>query len=331
VNAPQALPLLWVISTRPEPHLRQAVLSNFDSSCWWKEIPLDDADIDLYMHSSLRQIRSEFSYIIDSEAWPPTEAVHQMVRAAAGLFIYASTLMMFIGDGDLASPKAQLETILEFVNDMGDDDAVAARKGNPLKSLDDLYIQVLSRVHITVLPVTLQILGTVAFSPQLPALELANLLNLSQEMFYSALQRVYSVISVPSSEKASRDHLRFYHSSFPDFLKNRTRSGQFALKPSDIRMNFATACFQALSKTKFAFAKELPWKTTKPNPLSTSHYILSYAARNVWVACVSIDDLTKSPLLDVITNFNFGRLIFVKRTIPASSFRMFAEWLSKQV
>lgn len=330
-NSPQPIPLYWMICSRPEPHLRLTLLSAFNTRCWWREVPLDDHDINLYIHDGFRRIKEEtYPYAInEGELWPSEDHIRRIVRAAAGLFIYASTIIKFIEDQSLASPKAQLEIVLEFIQRAPTPNP--SRRVNPLKPLDNLYSQILAQVHESRLSTTLLLMGTCAFYLHLPILELANLLGLSQEQFYAALQRVHSVLGVPNPDKAPMSYLRFFHTSFVDFLRDSSRSGRFTLHPLDIHKRFGEACFRALGQTKVLFAKNLPWKMIKPNALTISHHVLSYAARQVWGACLNTGNEGESPLLDVIGGFDFSRLIFVKRTIPALALRRFATWLAKQV
>ncbi|KXN93037.1 hypothetical protein AN958_10103 [Leucoagaricus sp. SymC.cos] len=326
----QSLPLLWILSSRPEPHIRHAVSRELDTRCWREEIPLDGSDIELFIRTYLRATREDYSYIFsDEEEWPDEDAIHKMVAAAAGLFIYASTLIKFIQDEAFGNPKEQLTQVLGFI----DGSTADTSEENPLQALDTLYFQVISRVQQPVLSTTLRLLVHIALFPPLPAIELANLLNLSHDKFYAALLRMHAVVAIPSSDKAPVENLHFYHTSFSDFLQNSSRSGPFALNMIEVQTNFINACFRALNQTKFSFATVLPWKAeakAKLDPLSLSHHVLSYAARHVWAACIKLGNDVPAKTLDVIASFNFSRLIFVKQMISAPQVWKFAEWLSKQ-
>lgn len=330
LDSPQPLPLRWMICSRPEPHLQQTILKEFGIRCRWEVVPMDGRDIDLFIRDGFRRIIDTHSQAMESgEIWPREDDIAIIVRAASGLFIYASTIIRFIDDPDLAMPKSQLKVVLDFIQDSSI--ASSLSRTNPLKPLDTLYLQILSRVHASHLPTLLQLLGACALYPQLPVLELANLLNVTQEGFYAALRRVHSVIHVPSVDKASVDHLRFFHSSFVEFLKNPSRSQSFAFRPRDIHSGYAEACFRALGQTKVLYAKNLSWKARKPSALSLAHRILTYAAHHVWTACTNIGDLGNHPLFDLILDFNFTRLQFVEGKIPALHIRYFVRWLAIQV
>ncbi|KAF9441546.1 hypothetical protein P691DRAFT_766161 [Macrolepiota fuliginosa MF-IS2] len=320
----QPLPIRWMICSRPEPYLRQRI-SEFETRCKWVEVPMDSGDIDVFVRIGFRWIVSIYPDAIGpNETWPDDGDIGVIVSASSGLFVYASTIVKFIEDRDIAAPKEQLEIAREFIE-------CGSSQMNPLKALDELYSRILLRVHPNHLSTTLQLLGTCALFPQLPALELANLLNISQEKFYAALRRVHSVVHVPPPDKAAVDHLDFFHSSFIEFLRVSSRSQNFFLDARVIRYNFVEACFRALGKTKLLYAKSLPWQPSRPNSVSLAHRILAYTANHVWSACTSIDDLSGHPLLDTILDFNFTRLEFVESKLPARQLRYFVQWLISQM
>ncbi len=331
VNSPHPLPVRWLICSRPESHLRREVLSLFETRCKWKEVSLDSKeshqDIEFFIREGFKRIAKKTA-IHESEVWPTDDNVIKIVRNASGLFIYASTIVKYV---DTRTPRKHLTIVMEFIADAPVDPGT--NRANPLKPLDTLYSQILNRVEKEALPTTLQLLGTCILLPQLPVLQLANLMNLNQESFYEALDRLHSVANIPPPNKAATEYLRLFHTSFREFLRDPSRSSSYAIYPQIVRSKFVEACFQALGKTKLLFGKELGWKPllNVSNPLSIAHHILCYAATYVWRACVEIGDAGNLPLLDVITNFNFAQLRFVERHIPAARLREFVYWFSKQV
>jgi len=127
------------------------------------------------------------------------------------------------------------------------------------------------------------------------------------------------------------DYLRFFHSSFVEFLRSSSPSKRHYFNPRDIHCGFVEDCLRALGKTKLLYAKELPWKPLNPNPLSVADQIFTYAATHVWSACTSIGDLNGHPLLDTVLDFNFTRLQLVGSKLPARQLRYFARWLATQM
>lgn len=332
VNSPHPLPVRWLICSRPEPHLRRDVLSLFETRCEWKEVSLDSEeshrDIEFFIREGLKKIAKKKS-IPETDDWPTNDNVTKIVRNASGLFIYASTIVKYV---DTKTPRKHLVIVMEFIEDAPV--VPGTNRANPLKALDTLYSQILNRVEKEALPTTLQLLGACILLPQLPALQLANLMNLDQESFDEALDRLHSVVNIPIPSKAATEYLRLFHTSFREFLRDPSRSTIFVINPQHVRFKFVEACFRALGKTKLLYGKELKWKPlpNMSNPLSIAHHILGYAATYVWRACVDIGDVGDSvPVLDLISGFNFAQLRFVERRIPATLLREFVYWLCKQV
>ncbi|KXN92435.1 hypothetical protein AN958_07994 [Leucoagaricus sp. SymC.cos] len=332
---PSSLPVIWMICSRPESHIKKK-FSNVDSKidCWRQELKVDDSDarrdIEIYLRAQFKDIMKRYYVTVDEDGnWPSTEDMEKVVSAASGLFIYASTAAKFIGDSNVADPDSQLRALIEFIEDSPAKSATT----NPLHYLDKLYEQILSDVQPQLLQLVLQILGTSQLYPALSILQLANLFDLSEGKFYSTLIRLHSVVEVPLPEKASRDSLRFFHASFFDFLKNANRSGRFAVYPYRIHAEFAKACFNVLNQTKLRYAKNLAWppKAGDTPAFSVAHQILAYAAANVWDSCMNLEDVGDTSLFDVIVNFRYPFLRFIEDKIPVKQFSNFIQWLLKQI
>lgn len=332
---PSTLPVIWMICSRPESHIKKK-FSNPDAkiNCWRQELPVDDSetrkDIETFLRAQFKEITVKYDVeVIEDGSWPTPEIVEKIVNAASGLFIYASTAAKFIGDWNAADPDSQLKALIEFI----DDAPAKSATTNPLHYLDKLYEQILSDVQPQLVQLALQIMGTSFLYPALSILQLANLFGLSQSKFYITLFRLHSVIGVPTLELASRDSLHFFHASFTDFLKDPKRSGKFAIYPERIHAEFAKACFDALNQTKLRYAKSLAWppRAGDTPAFSVAHQILAYAAANVWKACMNLGDTGNAGLFDVIVNFRYPFLRFIEDKIPVPEFSSFVQWLIKQV
>jgi len=94
------IPLLWAIFSRPESHINRE-FSPYSSSYLFAKVELpvsesDDGDIRLYFRDKLRALAS-----VDT-VWPSEDTLDILVAMAAGLWIYAATLVRFMIDqGDL--------------------------------------------------------------------------------------------------------------------------------------------------------------------------------------------------------------------------------------
>ncbi|KAF9439570.1 hypothetical protein P691DRAFT_614621, partial [Macrolepiota fuliginosa MF-IS2] len=96
------VPLLWIISSRPESHLR-AFFSRSDicASHREKEVPIDSneacQDVERYLRSEFENIRQQYPYHISSTSpWPREGHFSMIARSALGHFVFASTVTKFI-------------------------------------------------------------------------------------------------------------------------------------------------------------------------------------------------------------------------------------------
>lgn len=334
-KTPSSLPVIWMICSRPESHIKKKFSDpDTEVNCWRKELPVDDSetrqDIETFLLAQFEKTKKEYHPDVKEDgSWPGAEEVQKIVSAASGLFVYASTAAKFIGDPNAADPDSQLKALIEFI----DDSPAKSATTNPLHYLDRLYEQILSEVQPGRVELALKIMGTASQYPTLSALQLANLFGVSEAQFYTTLFRLHSVAVVPPPEKASSESVTFFHASFFDFLKNPKRSGKFAVYPDRIHAEFAKACFNVLNQTKLRYAKNLAWPPQAGDTpaFSVAHQIFTYAADNVWNACMNLGDVGDPGLFEVIVNFRYPFLRFIEDKIPVSKFASFVEWLMKQI
>ena len=89
---------------------------------------------DFFLERGLRNINAVRGGVVSAEVvstWPSSTDVTSLVAKSSGSFIYASTLLKFIGDKRAILPHQQLEIVLNTEN------------GPELTDLDQLYRQVL--------------------------------------------------------------------------------------------------------------------------------------------------------------------------------------------
>jgi len=105
------IPLLWAFFSRPESHI-DCEFSPYSRSHLFAKVELpmsesDDGDIRLYFHDKFCPLAS------DDTVWPSEDTLDILVSIAAGLWIYAATLVRFIIDQE-SLPRQQLDCVLEF-------------------------------------------------------------------------------------------------------------------------------------------------------------------------------------------------------------------------
>lgn len=93
-------PLLWMVCSRPESHLKNVFSRTVDETrCMREEIVPDDdeakVDILTLLRDGFEEIRQKYSdiiYVNPGESWPSESQLHAIARASSGLFAFASTL-----------------------------------------------------------------------------------------------------------------------------------------------------------------------------------------------------------------------------------------------
>lgn len=250
-------PLSWVISSRPEPHLQAAFSSkSFSSICSRECIPVDSEeareDVERYLRTEFENIRQYYPHSIPLAAeWPTEKQFLELSTAASGLFVLVAVIIRFIDDPDLGDPVGQLELVLATLGKL---DSVATSE-NPLAALDAIYFQILSSIPTSALSTTKRILGHVLLQLQdrktFGFVHTCNLLNLKQNVAYSALHKLHSVVRVPSPELAASTGLHIYHASFSDYLLNRRRSQKFWISLEEASKDVWGCYFRILQEASF--------------------------------------------------------------------------------
>ena len=230
------IPLRILVTSRAEPHICNHVQSpEFQHIC--QPISLNESfppghDIHLYLRRGFDDIITRHPYTMRNipAPWPSPNEIERLVTRSSGLFIYASTVLRFIGDED-HRPTDQLEAILN------------APRSTPLTELDRLYHHILSTsttsTHSSLLR---RILGCLLIAGEpISSIEIENLLSLRQGDVGFTLRRMHSVISVPDSPSQA---VTLIHSSFADFLFSSERAGTYYQDPAQSHLDLARACLR---------------------------------------------------------------------------------------
>ncbi|KAF5351183.1 hypothetical protein D9756_008263 [Leucocoprinus leucothites] len=209
VRLKRDFPVLWLLCSRPEPHLKHAF--SRIPECGREELSLDREsreDVTRFLRDKFTEIREENPYTTTPD-WPPEAKFHVILRISSGHFQVATVVVNYVNDPIAQDPVKQLNTLVAFL-----EGAEKIGIDNPLAALDLIYTRILLSVGAR--------LGS--------AQTLCNFLRLEQSMFYSALSRLHSVLRVPIPEDAYTNQLSFYHASFEDYLRDPIRSGKFVLE-----------------------------------------------------------------------------------------------------
>jgi hypothetical protein len=204
-----------------------------------------DHDIKLYFRTQLLAIAKSRSDCNFTEDWPNPSDIDVLCTKAAGLFIYASTVVKFVAFR-YQTPTQQLERIISLPQNT----AFEGRAG-----IDLLYTQILEQTAADVSVVQddgeifsciKTVVGAVllVYNP-LSAKALSDLLRLSN--IYPTLHSLHSLLLVPESPE---DPIHTFHKSFPDFLTdpNRCKDERFLVKPSIHHAEILLSCLRLIKR-----------------------------------------------------------------------------------
>ncbi|CAE6446073.1 unnamed protein product, partial [Rhizoctonia solani] len=235
-----SLPIRFIISSRPEPEIRDRITKGSANS----RLVLHElgkgavqADIELYLRTELSPIN------------PSNEEITALVERAGILFIYAATAIRFIGyDNFRRNPGDRLRTIL---------DGSRSHENMEHKEIDQLYTTILGAAFNDALLRSVerddmqQVLHTVICAREpLTVRGLSELLRMnSVERVRSALRPLWSVLHVIEASEL----VGTLHASFPDFIFDSARSEGYHCDANAYNRQLAERCFECISGTKPQF------------------------------------------------------------------------------
>jgi len=251
------IPLRFLIASRPESHIQKA----FDQPklrSITKRIALDESfnpsrDIEIYLRTGFEGIREQNSSLMAHVVpqWPEPKVLNFLVQKASGQFVYASTVLNFVG-AEGCDPISQLDILLQ----------PSPSNGTLFSSLDDLYSQILSTYPLPSREKLICVLGTILAidSPQ-PPVVIGDLLGMNAAEVELVLCRLHSLIKFPDirsenfkkytgvGENRCKEYgIRLLHASFHDYLVDESRSSHFFIDTNVFRAQITKAGFLLMAK-----------------------------------------------------------------------------------
>ncbi|KAF9443515.1 hypothetical protein P691DRAFT_764194 [Macrolepiota fuliginosa MF-IS2] len=233
-----ASPLIWIIASRPEPHIQAAFSHDHISSSYMEvDVPVNStdacADVERYLRHELDEIRRKYSSLFSpTQNWPTEMGFSIIAKSSSGLFAFASVVVRFIGDANYDNPISQLRKVLAVIGSTSS----SMDHGNPFATLDALYTEILAGIPREIFPVTRSLLMTLLLGFSSTDFHfVCNWIGLNQADAYGALRRLHSVLDIPLPEQAHKKSLKPCHASFIDYLSTPSRSGLFYIDPSEPR------------------------------------------------------------------------------------------------
>jgi len=265
-NAASPLPIRFFFTSRADDAIRQA-LKPHSSAIYPLDLSMTEFDAHHDIHTFLKDGFSDLyeeksDYMGDVEPpWPTPSDLELLVDKSEGLFIYASTLLKFVGDtNDGRLPDEKLQE---------------AMKGH--NGLDDLYKQVLGDAPQHSTDLFRRILGAlVVLRDRLPTNSLACLLRIDRaRRILPVLRGCRSILMIPDDLDMA---INFFHASLQDFLTNRTQSGNgYFIDPVQHHLFILDDCVQIMMK-EFSLLSD--GAAGDNNIGQQSSQVLSYACRN---------------------------------------------------
>ncbi|TFK25283.1 hypothetical protein FA15DRAFT_755935 [Coprinopsis marcescibilis] len=210
------LPLIILIVSRPESWIQDgfqnlaALRTCTEHYDLYKSSDRDE-DVETYLRSEFARIRLE-SKVNVPEPWPSDKDIYQLVQRASGQFIYAATVIRYIGD-PWSSSLGRLETVLS---------SSPPEDHNPLEMLDNLYMTILQQSPNHSL--TKEVLGCLVLS--------SRAIDVFSIDVTGACQAIckwppYALRGLHSLVRTAGEGPPFYHATLSEFMESATRSGSF--------------------------------------------------------------------------------------------------------
>ena len=202
-----------------------------------------DSDIKLFFRTQLTNIAKTRSDCNFTQNWPNPLDINVLCEKAAGLFVYASTVIKFVAFKN-RTPTEQLDRIITLPQS-------TAHEGR--SGIDLLYTRVLEQV-VDEVDVDAEeicscfrmVVGTVllVFNP-LSMMALSDLLKVSN--ISTTLRSLHSLLLIPEN---TEDPIRVFHKSFPDFLMDpvRCKDVQFFVEPTVHHAEILLLCFRLMGE-----------------------------------------------------------------------------------
>ncbi|KAJ5319743.1 hypothetical protein N7508_000026 [Penicillium antarcticum] len=242
----KSLRLKIFLTGRPE----HAIRLGFDDNDTYQhlvlhQIPEQDikSDIRLFLAAEFAIIRRKNKILSDD--WPGEASIEKLVEKSVPLFIYATTVCDFIGDGfDL--PEERLELVLQ------------SDKSSPETHMEDLYRPVLERIlnpksdseSQKIEETFCDIIGPlILLHTPLSIHALGQLLNFPTKRIRFLLEKLHSVINVLRDPKDSDQidvPVRILHLSFRDYLLKQKE--RFHIDEAKTHAKVTSHCLRIMSQ-----------------------------------------------------------------------------------
>lgn len=340
----KTLPLCWAFFSRPEPHI-EATFSGptIAPHCHKVILPISrkaDGEIELYLKNGFENILQRHNLSMQS-LWPSAEDMKILVDGASGSFIYATTVLRYVGQLGSLVPRERLRAIIDTILDRRKCEPRAGTSTDaPFAQLDAFYILILQRISPEILPSVHLLLALICRRGTVGAILAANILGMSKDKFEAVCHHTSAVVhfwepgkdleldpTIDTScmytqvdqdvqaklDQQVEDKLRgrvfFYHKSFDDFLLDPARSGPYCAKGSEALANH-------YAKTHLEYDRSYSWQgsgTFAPIHLFIPNFLLFMSAELVLASGVTDSGSTLSyPYTNELVNSFIKAKVYIE-------------------
>jgi len=269
-----ALPVKFLLTSRPEMYIRRTPISNPDLSSILHLHTIDPthvtADLRLYIEMTLVNAS-------DTATWYTQSDVETLVQRSCGLFIFAATVLKYILDR--ANSEGRRDRLKKITQTISRGTAATA-------ALDQIYELVLTeaskpdKVDSDELAETRRVIACILTArTSLSIQALADLIGMNPASLRGALERLPSLVYVPDDDTDAG--LRTLHASFGDYMFDRAASG-IRIAPVAGHDLFARGCLRRLAQNDLCFNVSRSRSSFEPNP----HGIPGWIASSLLYACL---------------------------------------------
>ncbi|KAF5349624.1 hypothetical protein D9756_008970 [Leucocoprinus leucothites] len=311
----------WVISSRPEAWLHTTFLSLPSSRI--KIIPISLAtakETEEYILAAVDTRRTRSNISLRAYASPSTRinarAMENLRWHSGGHLGYLASLFAYINDPD-ANDGVRLREVTSHVEYA----SFKHNRTNMFSQLDAMYHDILSHVSLLSHETTKRVLGAISLMQPSNSNEttpdattVASLLGLTLQELYEALYHLHSVVNSPvqgANGSLTDPELKFHHKSFDAFLRNNTRSHNWAIDVAAAHADLAKCCMKHINAG---------------SGRNRNQAALAYATKRWFIHCWRTDmggedsADTAFALLPQLYDMDF-------RNLPPVVDRYFVEWL----
>ncbi|KAG8703362.1 hypothetical protein FRC08_002914 [Ceratobasidium sp. 394] len=260
-------PVKFFLTSRPEPVIRVRMLGRTGPR----------EEFELHLHELDRAIVGEdikkYLEVGLKRANISAGDLQVLTERSGVLFIYAATVVRFIGDQSFTKSADRLELVLRE----------ATSSSGSERGIDALYTLILRQAFSRLVNTERQnmrlVLHTAICAREpLAVRTMANLLQMRVESVHSALSALRSVLNVEQSS----EEITTLHKSFPDYILDSTRSRGFSCDAKKRHAELAQQCFAI---------------TNAPNPLFNTWHVcdMGYHSRHAR----AVPALIEKPGMDI--------------------------------